>query len=91
MDKKLNPLQIVARELSESSDIERDRIESAMTDLLEHLNARALVEINRDPESDEATAAAIQYRVVCELIATFGASLIAFEDMDEELSSGESN
>lgn len=84
MDQKLNPLQMVARELAESSDLERDHIESTLTELLDHLQKRAVTEIDRDPESDAAMAAAVQYRVACELVATFGTALIAFEDMERE-------
>jgi hypothetical protein len=95
MDKKLNPLQMVARELAEHSDMERDQIEEALMGLLDYLNQRAVEEINRDEMSQEAMDAAVQYRVSCEVIAMFGTQLIAFEDMDDELPreppDGESN
>jgi hypothetical protein len=85
MDKKLNPLQMVAKELSQHSDMEYDRIESSLLGLVHHLNERALAEIKRDQASDEAAEAAAQYRTFVETIAMFGTQLIAFEDMDEEL------
>lgn len=87
MDKKLNPLQMVARELSEHSEMDRDQIEGALMDLLEYLNQRAVEEIEDDETSQDAMDAAVQYRVACEVIAMFGTQLIAFEDMDDELPS----
>ena len=93
MDKQMNPLQMVSRELAEHTEMDRDRIESALTQLLDHLNGRAAAEIDRDPESDEALDTATQYRVFCEIIAMFGTQLIAFEDIEEAdlESGGESN
>lgn len=92
MDKKnMNPLQMVARELAAQSEMERDQIEVALSDLLDHLNHRAVAEIDRDPESEDAMSAAVQYRVACEVIAMFGTQLIAFEDMENELPRGEPN
>lgn len=91
MEKKLNPLQMVARELAEHSDMERDDIEEALTELLEFLNHRAVLEIDRDEMSQEAMDAAVQYRVACEVIAMFGTQLIAFEDMDDELPREDAN
>ncbi len=89
--KKLNPLQMVARELCEQSEMERDQIESALTGLLDHLNARAVAAIDEDENSDDAMDAAVQYRVACEVIAMFGTSLIAYEDIEDELPGGEPN
>lgn len=79
----MNPLQMVSRELSENIEMDRDRIESALEGLLDHLNGRAAAEIDKDPESDAAMEAAVQYRVTCEVIAMFGTQLIAFEDIEE--------
>lgn len=92
--KKMNPLQMVAQELSSQSDMDYDQVEAALADLLDHLNARALEAIDEDPESEGAMNAAVQYRVACEAIATFGTALIAYEDIEEEeltRSSGEAN
>lgn len=85
MDKKLNPLQMVAIELAENSDMDYTRVETALIELALHLNDRAAQAIDRDEDSKEARSAAIQYRVFVEAIATFGTQLIAFEDMEEEL------
>lgn len=91
MDKKLNPLQMVAREMSDHSDLDQETITEALTELLNHLQSRAMIEIDVDPDSKAARASAIQYRVICETVAMFGTQLIAFEDMDDELPEGESN
>jgi hypothetical protein len=91
MEKKLNPLQMVAREMSDHSDLDEDTIELAMEGLLEHLKERAIAAIDVDPDSDEAAAAAVQYRVACETIAVFGTQLIAFQDMEDDLPTGEAN
>lgn len=91
MGKKMNPLQMVSRELSENTEMDRDRIESSLEALLDHLNDRAAAEIDKNVESDEAMQTATQYRVFCELIALFGTQLIAYEDMEEADLSGESN
>lgn len=88
---KLNPLQMVARELAENSDLKYDRIESALRDLLMFLHGRAMAEIDKDVQSQDAIDAAVQYRVACEVIGLFGTQLIAFEDMEDELPSGTSN
>ncbi len=88
MDKKLNPLQMVAREMSEHSDLDQETIEEVLTGLLGHLQMRAMKEINADPNSGAAKTAALQYRVTCETVAMFGTQLIAFEDMDKELTGG---
>lgn len=82
---KLNPLEMVAREMSEFVDMDREHIEKSLIGLLLHLNTRALHEIDMDPHSDQARSAASQYRVACEAIALFGTQLIAFEDMDDDL------
>lgn len=91
MDKKLNPLQMVAREMSDHSDLEQETIETALTGLLGHLQSRAMAEIEDDPDSDGARQAALQYRVICETVAMFGTQLIAYEDIDEEFMTGDSN
>lgn len=92
MDKKLNPLESVAKEMAEHSDMEQGDIEAALEGLLEHLNERATAAIDVDEYSEEAAEAAAQYRVACEVIATFGTQLIAFEDIEEEeMSRGEPN
>lgn len=91
MEKKLNPLQMVAREMADHSELDQETIAEALSSLLGHLQSRALEEINTDPQSDAAKAAAVQYRVACETVAAFGTQLIAFEDMDDELSEEESN
>lgn len=83
MDKKLNPLESVAREMAEHSDMERKDIEIALEGLLEHLNQRATAAIDVDEYSQEAAEAAAQYRVACEVIAMFGTQLIAFDDIEE--------
>jgi hypothetical protein len=91
MDKKLNPLQMVVREMSEHGDLDRDTLEIALTGLLMHLQSRARTQIDLNADSVEACEAAIQYRAVCEMIAVFGTQLIAFEDMDDELPTGDRN
>ncbi len=91
MAQKLNPLQMVAREVAEHSGHEEETVELAMTELLEHLQLRAVNEIDTDPDSAAAAAAAIQYRIICEMIAMFGTQLIAFEDMEEDLARGDPN
>lgn len=92
MDKKLNPLESVAKEMAEHSDMEREDIETAIKGLLQHLNERTAAAIDADEYSEEAAQAAVQYRVACEVIATFGTQLIAFEDMEEEeMDRGEPN
>lgn len=92
MDKEqLNPLQMVARELSENIDMESDLIEGSIKDLLMYLQARAISAIDQDENSEEALKTTIQYRVICELIALFGTQLIAFEDMEDELPRAPSN
>lgn len=91
MEKKLNALQMVAREMSGHSDHDQETIEEALSGLLSHLQSRAMVEIELDSNSSAAREAALQYRIVCETIATFGTQLIAFEDMEEELFPGGSN
>ncbi len=92
MAEKLNPLQMVAREVSEHTKHDQETIELALTELLEHLQLRALNEIDTDQESMAARAAALQYRILCETIAMFGTQLIAFEDMEEDdLARGDPN
>jgi hypothetical protein len=88
---KLNPLQMVARELSEQNDMTRERVEKCLMDVLMFLHGRALAEVERDPHDQVAIDVAAQYRVVCEIIALFGTQLIAFEDMEDELPRGTSN
>lgn len=82
---------MVAREMSDHSDLDKETIAEALTGLLNHLQSRAMGEIDADPDSQEARSSAIQYRVICETVAMFGTQLIAFEDMDDELPEGESN
>jgi len=91
MDNELNPLQMVAREMSDHSDLEQETIEDALKGLLGHLQSRAMAEIEDDPNSNAARQAAVQYRVICETVAMFGTQLIAYEDIDEEIMEGESN
>jgi hypothetical protein len=88
---KLNPLQMVARELEEQTGVDVERIEKTLRDLLTFLHGRAVFEIDKDVHSDDAVSAAIQYRMVGEMIALFGTQLIAFEDMEDELPNGPSN
>lgn len=85
MDKKLNPLQMVATEMSTHSDLDYETITEALTDLLTHLQSRAMCEIDADPSSVASRDAALQYRVICETVAMFGTQLIAFDDMGDEL------
>ena len=91
MFKKLNPLQMVAREMTEHSDLDCHTIEESLSGVLSHLQSRAVIEINEDANSDTASVAALQYRVVCEAIAMFGTQLIAYEDIEEDVSEGEQN
>jgi hypothetical protein len=91
MDKKLNPLQMVAREMSDHSDLDQETIEAALVGLLTHLQSRAMSEITEDHNSVTARQAAVQYRVLCETIAMFGTQLITYEDMDEDMMTGDSN
>lgn len=84
MSKKLNPLQMVAKEVSFHNDIDEDVIYSAISDLLSHLQNRAFLEIDKDATSDGAKSAALQYRVICEAVAVFGIQLIAAEDGEYE-------
>jgi hypothetical protein len=88
MNKKLNPLQMVARELAEHIDMESDEIERGLVNLTMFLHDRAAAEIDKDVDSDEAAEAVKQYRIICEVIAFFGTQLIAFEDMEDELPRG---
>ena len=88
MDKKLNPLQMVARELADHIDMEPEEVERKITDLISFLHNRAVIEIDKNVDSPEALAAAQEYRIACEVIAFFGTQLIAFEDMEDELPRG---
>lgn len=86
MDKKLNPMQMVAREMANHSKMTANEFETAFIGLLDHLQARARVEIDADPNSEASRNAAMQYRAASETIAAFGTQLIAFDDMEDEIS-----
>lgn len=77
--------------MADHSDLDQETIEAALTGLLTHLQSRAMSEITCDPNSEAARQAAAQYRVICETIAMFGTQLIAYEDIDEEMMTGDSN
>lgn len=77
--------------MSEHSDLDQETIEEGLTGLIDHLQSRAMKEIDADPNTEAARTAALQYRITCETVAMFGTQLIAFEDMDKELTAGESN
>ncbi len=88
IEEKLNPLQTVALEMSNHSEMTFEQIEKSLLGLLEHLKQRAHAAIE-DKLDEDALDFAREYRAAAELIATFGTQLIAFEDMEESYGEGE--
>lgn len=84
MDSKLNPLQMVAREMAPHSTMTRGQIESALSAVLDHLMLRADSEIRADSKSESAVSLARQYQAVSEAILLLGSQLIAFDDIEAE-------
>lgn len=82
MEKKLSPLERVAREMTEHCDLTEQEVEQALRDLLSHLMGRASQKLVDDDGSLEALAASRQYWVFAELVAQFGTALIAFDDIE---------
>jgi hypothetical protein len=91
MNKKLNPLQMVAKEIADHSTLTKEQIEESLKAVLNHLNERTATAIKSDIDSVESFDFAKQYQAVSETILYLGSQLIAFEeiesmdDLDDEL------
>ena len=82
-EKKLNPLQMVAREMEQHSELgDEVLIRQRLVGLLGHLHDRAKSELDRDARSEDALRFSQEYLVAVELINFLGSQLIAFEDID---------
>lgn len=84
MDQKLNPLQIVAREMAQHTRLTEEQVAHGLQGALGHLMERAAEAIACDPESFEAVRLARQYQAVSEAVLFLGTQLIAFEDIEAE-------
>lgn len=82
MDKKLSPLQMVAREMAEHSSLTQEQIAESLRGVVTHLHQRARDALDKDIQSQEAIEMARQYQAVSETILFLGSQLIAFEDLD---------
>lgn len=80
---KLNPLEMVAREMAPHSQLgDEETIQRRIMGLLTHLHDRATVELEIDADTPGALRASQEYLVAVELVNFFGSQLIAFEDID---------
>jgi hypothetical protein len=90
-EKKLNPLEMVAREIAPHSNILTDEphVRRRILGLLSHLHERATLQLETDADSPEAVRCTEEYLVAVEIVNYFGTQLIAFEDI--ELTQGVAN
>lgn len=78
---RLTPLEMIAREMEQHSELSREQIEEAIALALEHLMKRAA----RRTRSDEMDLSrSIQYQAVSEALLFLGTQLIAFEDIETQ-------
>ncbi len=90
-NKKLTPLEMVAREMAEHSSLEEHVIADAITRHLSATRKRAADAIMNDMESIEAMQLTAEYQAIAEMVLFFGSQLIAFEDIDADESYGPAN
>ena len=84
-ESKLNPLQMVAREMTPHSMLgDEHLIGRRIMGLLEHLHDRAAAELRDDPDTQEALRASQEYLVAVELVNFLGSQLIALEDIESD-------
>jgi len=92
---KLNPLQMVAREMAQHSDYapfgEEDKIVRRLISVLDYLHDRAALQVQVSPDTPEALSFSEEYLAVCEVIAQFGTQLTAFEDIEMSSDERDSN
>jgi hypothetical protein len=82
MDKKLTPIEMVAREMADHSTLSSDQIDDSIRRALTHMKNRAANEIVRDDTSDHTRDVVHEYQALSEMINFFGSQLIAFEDLE---------
>ena len=80
---KLNPIQRIAKELEPHSSLSEDDIERSLVGIIEVLQMRAEDEIEDDPESDEASVAAMEFLAFTEMVTMFGSSLLAYDEIEK--------
>jgi hypothetical protein len=82
MDRKLSPIEVVARELAQHSTLDESQVVESIKGVLGHLMSRALASL--DPDSDDSARFSREYQVVSEVMLFLGTQLIALEDIEEE-------
>jgi hypothetical protein len=81
-ESKLNPLQMVAREITPHSRLaDENLIRRRIMGLISHLHDRATMELESDADSAPALRASQEYLIAVEIVNYFGTQLIAFEDI----------
>lgn len=82
MEKKLSPLQMVAHEMAEHSELTEQQLFDALKRGLRHLGKRATDAIAENEWSDAALDVTHEYQAMSEMLNFFGSQLIAFEEID---------
>lgn len=82
MEKKLSPIETVAREMAQHSELSEEQLLSALKRGLRHLGKRATEAIAADEWSDSALDVAQEYQAMSEMLNFFGSQLIAFEEIE---------
>ena len=78
----LSPIEMVARQVHEGCSLSYDEAFSALRAVLMGFFDRACRALEADPLSQETADRIREYRVVSEVVVTFGTTLRALEDIE---------
>lgn len=78
----LNPIEMVAREISSGSSLSEAEMAAALQRVLLFLLGRSSSALAKDQHSSEAIEACHEYLAVSESLVAFGSTLKALEDIE---------
>lgn len=83
-----SPIEIVSREIGLHGSMEANVILNILKRILWKHMSRAFSALHVDPTSTESLELCEEYRTISELIVSYGSTLTALEDMEEDELSG---